>query len=307
MPSMDVVFTQILVILLYVVIGFAAGKFGLINPEQRKYLTRICTDLILPFTILSATSQTVSRQDLAGLALITVLILLIFAVTTLIAQRIQTARGTEEGIKVTTTSLLTYPNCTFLGLPLCRALFGEVAVLYNATAMIAFNVLFFTVQSSLFTGKKGSLKNLMTLPMGATVIMVLMLAAGWRFPDSVQTVVSSTGAMISPMTLIIIGVMMSEHRLSAILTERRSYLVTLIRNLVIPLLCMVILRLLPMEPAARVCVLVYLSCPCATLTSIFAIQTGREPEFAARSVLMSTLFFAATLPLIIFLGTRFLA
>jgi len=137
--------------------------------------------------------------------------------------------------------------------------------------------------------------------------MVLMLAAGWRFPDSVQTVVSSTGAMISPMTLIIIGVMMSEHRLSAILTERRSYLVTLIRNLVIPLLCMVILRLLPMEPAARVCVLVYLSCPCATLTSIFAIQTGREPEFAARSVLMSTLFFAATLPLIIFLGTRFLA
>ena len=44
MPSMHIVFEQILVILLYVLIGFAAGKVGLIRPDQRIYLTRICTD-----------------------------------------------------------------------------------------------------------------------------------------------------------------------------------------------------------------------------------------------------------------------
>ena len=54
MLSMRVVFTQILVILLYVLIGFAAGKCGAINTEQRKFLTRLCTNIILPFTILSA-------------------------------------------------------------------------------------------------------------------------------------------------------------------------------------------------------------------------------------------------------------
>ena len=64
MPSMDIVLTQILIILLYVAVGFAAGKSGLISPEQRKYLTRICTSLILPFTILSASSQSVSGNEL---------------------------------------------------------------------------------------------------------------------------------------------------------------------------------------------------------------------------------------------------
>ena len=110
---------------------------------------------------------------------------------------------------------------------------------------------------------------------------------------------------IDRLPLIIIGVMMSENRLSAILREKRCYLVTLLRNLVIPLLTMPILLLVPVDGAARLCILVYLACPSATLTTIYAIQDNMEPEFAARSVLMSTLLFAVTLPIIIMIGSRF--
>ena len=59
MPSMEMIFTQILTIFLYVAVGFAAGKLRVINPDQRKYLTRICSDLVQPFTILSAASLTI--------------------------------------------------------------------------------------------------------------------------------------------------------------------------------------------------------------------------------------------------------
>ena len=56
---MRLVFSQILVILLYVAVGFVAGKARLILPEQRKYLSGLCSNLILPFTILSAAAQSV--------------------------------------------------------------------------------------------------------------------------------------------------------------------------------------------------------------------------------------------------------
>ena len=292
MISLDIVLTQILVILLYVVIGFIAGKSKLISPDQRKYLTRICTDLILPFTIVSASSQTVSGSKLLYLGLMTGLVLLMFALVAFISVRISSARGVSEAAKVTTASLLTFPNCTFLGLPLCRALFGDIAVLYNAVFLVAFNILFFTWQISAFTGKKFSLRNLCTLPTIATAVLVVMLALGWHLPDPVQTVASSTGAMITPLSLIIIGVMMSESKLSDILSERRAFLV--------------VFRLVNLEASDKLCMLVYMACPCATLTSIYAIQTGKEPEYAARSVLMSTLFFALTLPAIIWIGGHFL-
>ena len=69
MPSMDVVFTQILVILLYILVGYAAGKLRLIDADQRRYLTALCTNLILPFTILSASNQVVTLKQIASLGL----------------------------------------------------------------------------------------------------------------------------------------------------------------------------------------------------------------------------------------------
>ena len=112
--------------------------------------------------------------------------------------------------------------------------------------------------------------------------------------------------MITPLSLIIIGVMMSENRLALILKERRAYVVTLFRNIIIPLIAMMLIRLLPGDGASRLCQLVYLACPCATLTSIYAIRYDMEPELAARSVVMSTLFFALSLPLVLSVGMRFL-
>ncbi|MBR2798592.1 MAG: AEC family transporter [Clostridia bacterium] len=302
MPSMNVVFTQILVILLYILIGYAAGKLRLINADQRKYLSTICTNLILPFTILSASNQTISHNQMAELGLSFLLMLGLFIATTTIAMLVQ--RHTPRPLKVTTTSLVTYPNCTFLGLPLCRALFGDIAILYNAVAMVAFNVLFFTWQSSAFTGKSFRPRNLATPGTIATALLLLMLFAGIQFPAPVQTVVSSTGAMITPLSLIIIGVMMSENRLVLILKERRAYVITLVRNLTVPLVALLILITLPGDGPSKLCQLVYMACPCATLTSIYAIQNDMEPELAARSVLLSTLAFALTLPLVIAVGMR---
>ena len=66
------------------------------------------------------------------------------------------------------------------------------------------------------------------------------------------------------------------------------------------------LKLMPGDGPSRLCQLVYLACPCATLSSIYAIRNDMEPELAARSVLMSTLFFAASLPLILFAGMKLL-
>ena len=306
MLSMDIFFTQILIILLYVLVGFAAGKAGLIDPGQRKYLTRICTDLVIPFTILSASSQAVTGKDMADMAMAAAMMFALFTLATFFSLRVQTARNTPTPVKVTTTALVTYPNCTFLGLPLARALFGDVAILYNAACVIAFNVLYFTCQSSLFTGERFRFRNLVKPSTVSTAVLIAMLALGLRFPDPVQTVVNNIGAMITPLSLIIIGVMTSENSIATVLKERRAYWITLLRNLAAPLVTMLVLRLMPFEPSVRLCFLVFMACPCAALTSIYAIQNDMEPELAAHSVLMSTLFFAVTLPAILFLGTRVL-
>ena len=300
--SMQLVLQQILVIFCYVAVGVGAGKLGIIDPEQRKYLTKLCSGLILPFTILSAASMELGAEGFRSLGIALGVMFLVFGLTMAGSLLLFRVFHAGDRFRAAMCSLITFPNCTFLGLPLCQALFGEIAVLYNCAALIAFNVLFFTVQLPLFTGGKINLKAILTVPTVATFGLLAMLALGIHWPGPVQTVVSSVGSMITPLSLIIIGVMLSENDLKSIFREKAVYLVTALRNFLIPALAMLALMAVPMAGADKLCVLVYLACPCATLTTIYSIQTDTYPELCARSVLFSTISFAISLPVVIAAG-----
>lgn len=306
MISMNLVFEQILIIFGYVAVGLGAGKLGLINPEQRKYLTRLCSDLMLPFTILSAASMEVGGDEFRSLAVALVVMFAVIGGT--MALSLTACRGlrAERKLSVALTSLIAFPNLTFLGLPLCMALFGELAVLYNSAALIAFNVVFFVAQAPLFTGEKMSPRAVLTVPTIATFGLLGMLILDLHWPAPVQTVMTNVGSMVTPMSLIIIGVMLSESDFLSIFREKTVYLVVILRNFLIPIISLLILRFIPLDTPVRLCVLVYLSCPCATMTSIYAIQTDTRPELCARSVLLSTVAFAASLPFVIAAGQYFL-
>ena len=300
--SMQLVLQQILVIFCYVAVGVGAGKLGIIDPEQRKYLTKLCSGLILPFTILSAASMELGAEGFRSLGIALGVMFLVFGLTMAGSLLLFRVFHAGDRFRAAMCSLITFPNCTFLGLPLCQALFGEIAVLYNCAALIAFNVLFFTVQLPLFTGGKINLKAILTVPTVATFGLLAMLALGIHWPGPVQTVVSSVGSMITPLSLIIIGVMLSENDLLSVFRERAVYLVMALRNFLIPALAMLLLTVVPMAGADKLCVLVYLACPCATLTTIYSIQTDTRPELCARSVLFSTISFAISLPVVIAAG-----
>ena len=76
----------------------------------------------------------------------------------------------------------------------------------------------------------------------------------------------------------------------------------LLRNFLIPAVAMLALMCVPMDAQSKLCVLVYLACPCATLTTIYSIQTDTRPELCARAVLFSTVCFAVSLPVVIAAG-----
>ena len=241
--SMRLVFQQILIIFGYVAIGLGAGKLGLVNPEQRRYLTRLCSDLMLPFTILSAASMEVGAEGFRSLGISLGVMLGVMAGTLAVSLVLGWILHGNRKLCVALTSLVTFPNLTFLGLPLCLALFGEIAVLYNSAGLIAFNVLFFMVQAPLFSGERISPRAVLTVPTVTTLLLLAMLLLGIHWPAPVQTVMSNVGAMITPMSLIIIGVMLSENDLAAIFREKTVYLVVLLRNFLIPAISLLILRL----------------------------------------------------------------
>ena len=290
--SMQIVFEQILIIFGYVIVGYVAGKKNLITKEQQRYLSKLVSSLILPFTVLSASSMEASGQDIVNVAIAVTLLFSCMALTSAGCMLYAKIKRVPEKKRAAYTGLCTYPNCTFIGMPLCIALMGEWGTLYGAAGIIAFNLLFFTLQISLFTRQKFHPK----------IVLILMLIFHVHFPRPFQTVCSNIGGITTPMALIIVGVMLADGNLLQIVTEKRAYVISLIRNLICPLIMLVVMALLPLDPNLRMAVLIYVACPVANLTSVYAIQHDMEPALCARATLLSTILFAATIPFIIWLG-----
>lgn len=79
--SMQIVFEQILIIFGYVIVGYVAGKKNLITKEQQRYLSKLVSSLILPFTVLSASSMEASGQDIVNVAIAVALLFSCMALT----------------------------------------------------------------------------------------------------------------------------------------------------------------------------------------------------------------------------------
>lgn len=211
--SMQIVFEQILIIFGYVIIGYVAGKKNLITKEQQRYLSKLVSSLILPFTVLSASSMEASGQDIVNVAIAVALLFSCMALTSAGCMLYAKIKQVPEKKRAAYTGLCTYPNCTFIGMPLCIALMGEWGTLYGAAGIIAFNLLFFTLQISLFTRKKFHPKIFLTPLNISTLALILMLIFHLHFPRPLQTVCSNIGGITTPMALIIVGVMLADGNL----------------------------------------------------------------------------------------------
>ncbi len=301
--SMYVVFQQIAIIFGYVLVGWAACKFGVLDDTRSKMFSDVIVKLTVPFSVIAAANVEASSADLGNMAITAGVLFLYYLLPNVATVYYGKAKGIPQAKRAAYASLISYPNCAFIGIPLCVALMGERAMLYGAAMMVAFNLTFFTYQYIQFNpGEKVQLKLLLTPLNASTLFLALCLVFGWRLPTVVQTVTYNIGAMTTPLALLVVGIMLAQGDILSVLRSKVSYVLVLLRNLVLPLVFLVVLALLPLDSEMKMTTFIYAACPCGTLTAVFATQSNMEPELCGKTILLSTLMFAATLPFLLWLA-----
>ena len=134
-----------------------------------------------------------------------------------------------------------------------------------------------------------------------SVVAMILYVLPFRFPAFIQTTLSSVGSMMVPLSMIIIGYEIAVMDLRDIIKDKYSYLISLIRLLIVPVIACVILSFLPVNhTVASVCVLL-MALPAGSFNVILSQQYDCNPSFAARSVTQNMLFMVITLPVILYL------
>lgn len=289
--------------LLEVLLGYVGARSGIIKDRDSKFLSDFIMRLLLPCTMLAGAAVDGEPELLTQAGVLFVLLLALFVVTTGLCRLSSWLHHDTPGKYAVLVGTAAMPNCGFIGLPLCSALLGTArGTVFAGMAMASYNVWFFTYVVCLFRpGEKIRLKTFITPTNIATVAMLVLLATGWRLPAPVQQFCSAVGGCTTPLALMIVGVLLADSDIRALLHTGFLYRVTLLRGILFPLLFMLLLWLLPLDNVLRTGLSIIACCPAGSLAAVLAKQTGTEATLASQAVAHSTVCMLVTVPAMLLL------
>jgi predicted permease len=263
--------------------------------------------IALPALIISSTNFERTSDVLPN----TVSIFIISVVSYLIAILFSTliAKGLHFDKKRSNVfiSLIVFGNVGFMGYPVTRAFFAEIGVFYTSIANLVFTLFLWTYGILLFdTKEKVDLRKLLNLGSISSFIALFMFLFQLRLPYPIQTAVDLIGKMTAPLSMLLIGALIAEIDISKLVSDKKVYIVSLIRLVLLPFATAYGLKLLNFNTMViSICTLMA-AMPSGATNAIFANQFDSEPLFASIGVFITTLLSIFTLPLTVYLLTKFI-
>ncbi|MBS7263013.1 MAG: AEC family transporter [Eubacteriales bacterium] len=307
--NVGIVFTSVLVMLLYMLCGFVLVKAGKAETSHARSLSGLLIYVCGPCLLISSfqsiaysTENIIRSVTFFGVSL--AVQLLFFALMWLILRK---KYADARWRMLTACSFL--GNVGFFGVPLVTALFPSepLVACYSTLYITSMNFLLFTVGVYLITREKKyiSVKNALLNPttLAAAVAIPLYLLQ-IRFPEWLAAPVSLLGKMTTPLCMVVLGFRLASMDLRALFSQPFAYLASALKLIAFPLLAYAVVVFLPwFDTTFKLCLLVLSATPSASIVLALSEQHRCEQKLAANTLLLTTLFSLLTLPLLILILT----
>ncbi len=292
---------QIIIMFILMGIGYILYKVGFISDQGSKDIGKILLYLVIPIVIINNFMIEFSAENVEALIHSTIISLICMVIAMIVSY---VFFGKKDGIANFSS---TFSNAGFIGIPLVQATLGSSAVFYISIMIVLINVLQWTYGVFIITNDSSvmSIKKIITNPIVIAVIIgLLAFVLQIRLPNTITTVFSHITSLNTPLAMIVSGVYLAQSDLKAMLVNRKIYLVSLMRLVIIPLITIIIFKFLPFGSIElKLAILITAACPVGSNVAIFAQAYNKDYHSAVEQVCMTTILCLITLPIIIMLAT----
>ena len=313
---MLLIFSKVLVVFIYIGVGFIANKLKVLPEDSVKHFISLIMGITVPCLMLSSiTSQEINGNMYMNTILVLVLSALIYivtaAITTFLSDRIFPRK--EQQDRNVLASAMTGCNSGFMGLPIASAVFGALVFYYLAIQTIVNNTYLFVLSLSQLHHREGTkssrslrenLKPLVNPTSAATVIAVAMLFAGLHLPEYIMGIVEPLGDVTIPLSMILVGVQLGGTDFKRLLSDKDLLITSAVKLIGMPVIALLILAPFPVDPVVKLTSLLAVCFPSAVIGVAVAAQERKNSQLMAEAVAVSTLLSIITLPVWIMIISR---
>lgn len=298
------VLAKMAMLVLLMLVGYLCAKLHITGPEFNQRVNPTVINVLLPTTIINSVinvETTLSGAVILEYIGVMTLMLLILLVISFLTPKLM-RMGDESGVLF---SVLAFPNNAFVGFPVVQAVFGTQAVFYASLSNIPFNIILYTIGTTQLRSsgekQKFNWRQLLTTPLIATFIAVLLFLTHLHIPTVIADTFSTLSAATTPMSMIVIGTSLGSIPLKKAFGSWRVYAASFVRLLVCPIVVWALLKLFIADPMLLGIAVLLAACPTAMIIAVLCLQYGKDETLASEVIFMSTVFSAATIPLLIWL------
>lgn len=300
MREFFVVLNQVLVLFVILFVGFIAGKKKILDPTGTKKLSELLLHVTSPMLVFSSFVIEFSQERLINIFYMVGISTCMFFIAIFLSHFIFIKF--DERVRPILRFTSVFSNCGYMGLPLMKALFGDEGVLYGSFYVVIFNVFLWSYGYTLFGGKGSRRDMIRKILLNPSIIAVyiglVVFLLRIQVPNPIVESVKAIGNMTMPLSMLIIGGVISTSRFRDVFSDWRSYFLGGIRLIVMPLLALILTRAAGLTNLPASVVVVALSMPPATNTVVFAEMFDKDSLFASRCVTLVTLLAILTAPVI---------
>lgn len=294
---------QILAMFLTMAVGFGVVRAGLFKTEDSRIISNMVVYISNPCVVVHSFQIELTDDKIKGLMIaigLSVVVHMVLIIGSEILSFIFHFNSIEK-------ASIIYTNAGYLVIPLVGAVLGEEWVFYTTAFILVQTVLMWTHGVKLIGQEKElNIRKILCNPnVIAMIIGIALFALEIRLPTVVDSCVSGFGDMISPASMMVIGMVIGDVDLKWVFRQKRPYLICLLRLIVFPLIAVVAFAGLErsgIHPDAEyilMIVLIATSAPAAAMITQLAQIYGKDSRYASVINVMSVIFCIITMPVMV--------
>lgn len=295
---------QVFILYILIAVGFFADKFGLYTEKASKLNTNLLFYIVTPLVIVNSfLTIDNSPENLKNFGIAALLGVAIHVVGIVLA--LPLFRKTEKSKAGIYRYACIYGNCGYMALPLAQAVLGAEGTFYCSAVIMIFNIFCFTHGIYIIGAQKGGFdfKKLFINPgtIGVAIGLPLYLF-GVDLPAVIETPITSLASLNTPLAMLIFGTYIAHTDIRTMFTDKRIYLVGIVKLIAIPLIMIAAFKLFNIPTLLATAIAVSASAPCANNTVIFAGKYDLDTGTASKTVALVSFFSIITMPVMIALA-----
>lgn len=311
--SITVVLQQMVIIFILIGIGMILYRSKMLSEETSKQISGIIINVTNPALLICSAFDDGPKVSLRELSIAFVSYAAVFALLIVIGFLIPCLLRVPKRLHYTYQMLTIFGNVGFIGIPLASAVLGSESLIFVSIFNLLFNLLIYTFGMSMLqraaagqaadadsiprhNSASGRLQKLINAGTISAVFTIVFYLGDFHVPVVISSTLSYTGRATTILSMLVLGVSVAQMAPKDIFSHPRLYLFTLLRQILVPIGCVLLLRGLIDNKLILNTMLLMVAVPAANMPLMIAKQMDMDTESISQGIILTTILSLVTVP-----------